>query len=265
MSTEIGLEKENHSISASDQYLECCEEYTHSYEREKLELDWKQKDRVAKKIVGDFVRRAGDPAKKTMLDIGFGNGAFVVAFAQHGARVSGLEVNQVLYDIACAKMQEKQYTADLRLYDGMHFPFENESFDYMFSTSVLEHVDSPQQILSEVSRTLKPGGRLYLSFPNRIALRETHTGILFLSYLPRAWAEYVLQYVFKRNTISELNLHFIGYRALVRALRGTSLVIVPEYQATSRFRYMIKRVLGMFGIHYSAILKTIMVIIEKPV
>lgn len=43
-------------------------------------------------------------------------------------------------------------------FDGINLPFQDASFDLVFSRQVLEHVRHPDQLLSEVARVLKPGG-----------------------------------------------------------------------------------------------------------
>ncbi|NNF39862.1 MAG: class I SAM-dependent methyltransferase [Woeseiaceae bacterium] len=46
------------------------------------------------------------------------------------------------------------------------FPYENESFDFVFATSVFTHMlpDAIGQYLSEIERVLRPGGRAFLSY-----------------------------------------------------------------------------------------------------
>ncbi len=48
---------------------------------------------------------------------------------------------------------------------GEHLPFADASFDGVISVAVLEHVRDPFQCAREISRVLKPGGRLYCSVP----------------------------------------------------------------------------------------------------
>ncbi len=50
-------------------------------------------------------------------------------------------------------------------YDGKTIPFENESFDSLFSSEVFEHVFSLPEILPEISRVLKRGGKLLITCP----------------------------------------------------------------------------------------------------
>lgn len=53
--------------------------------------------------------------------------------------------------------------ADVVLSSDGRVPLASDSFDVVFSTQVLEHVDDPALYLQECRRVLKPGGRLVLS------------------------------------------------------------------------------------------------------
>jgi SAM-dependent methyltransferase len=50
---------------------------------------------------------------------------------------------------------------DVRQMDAADLTFENESFDFVLCDSVLQHVGEPLRVLSEISRTLVPGGAVY--------------------------------------------------------------------------------------------------------
>jgi len=91
----------------AEKYLAECAEYTDPYEHEKLVRDWVKKGDVAKNVVGDFTRRAGAVKGKKLIDLGFGNGQYVTAFAQAGAEAHGLEVNPVLLRIAEEKARSQ--------------------------------------------------------------------------------------------------------------------------------------------------------------
>ncbi|GAA4333846.1 class I SAM-dependent methyltransferase [Flaviaesturariibacter amylovorans] len=51
------------------------------------------------------------------------------------------------------------------IYNGRTLPFPDASFDSIFSSEVLEHVFNPAEIIPELHRVLKPGGRMLLTFP----------------------------------------------------------------------------------------------------
>jgi SAM-dependent methyltransferase len=48
---------------------------------------------------------------------------------------------------------------------GEHLPFHDNSFDAILSLAVLEHVRDPFQCANEISRVLKPGGKLFCTMP----------------------------------------------------------------------------------------------------
>lgn len=50
-------------------------------------------------------------------------------------------------------------------YDGETIPVEAEYFDSVFCSEVLEHLFEPDKILSEINRTMKPGGNILLTVP----------------------------------------------------------------------------------------------------
>ena len=45
--------------------------------------------------------------------------------------------------------------------DAHKLPFDNESFDFITSYEVLEHVKDPDLVLSEINRVLKSSGKCY--------------------------------------------------------------------------------------------------------
>ena len=46
-------------------------------------------------------------------------------------------------------------------------PFEDESFDYVVSFQVIEHISNDKRFVEEVRRVLRPGGKFIVSTPNR--------------------------------------------------------------------------------------------------
>lgn len=245
-----------------ERYATECGEYSTPYEREKIVASWLKKESDAENLVNDFKRRVGPLEGKRFLEIGFGSGLHIPAFIRAGASVAGLEVNEVLLDIAKENMRARNVEADLRLYNGVNMPFDTGSFDYIFATSVLEHVSDLRGVLREANRVLKPGGAFYISFPNRWSPRETHTGFYFIHYFPRKVVEIFMK-LRGSKAVEELNLHFLSYFSFKRALRGTGLRVSFETEADDPLKRTLKRVLAICGIHHSALLKTIMVVVRK--
>ncbi len=55
----------------------------------------------------------------------------------------------------------------LQVQDISSLAFCDNSFDLAYSYHVLEHVPDPGAVLREIARVLKPGGFLYIGFPNK--------------------------------------------------------------------------------------------------
>lgn len=50
-------------------------------------------------------------------------------------------------------------------YDGKTIPFENETFDSVLSSEVFEHLFALQQLLPEIARVIKTGGKFLVTCP----------------------------------------------------------------------------------------------------
>ena len=55
--------------------------------------------------------------------------------------------------------------SNINYYDGKRLPYDDESFDYVLCTEVLEHVSDPLLFLADLQRVLRRGGTLILTVP----------------------------------------------------------------------------------------------------
>jgi SAM-dependent methyltransferase len=51
------------------------------------------------------------------------------------------------------------------LYDGKKIPFDNDYFDYIFTSEVLEHVFNIDEVILELNRVLKLNGKILITVP----------------------------------------------------------------------------------------------------
>jgi len=93
---------------------------------------------------------------KTMLDLGCGRGGYTKIFKKAGAKVISLdlEIPQV----------KKIFPAFVNG-DAIKLPFKDNSFDFIFSSSLIEHLPKPYLLVKEARRVLKKNGIFFLSFP----------------------------------------------------------------------------------------------------
>jgi SAM-dependent methyltransferase len=94
-------------------------------------------------------------AGRSVLDLGSGLGGYSQALLDHGAQILGL-------DLAPEKIDG---SLPLIRADASRVPLAEARFDLVICASLIEHLASPQDLLDEIWRLLRPGGMLYLSFP----------------------------------------------------------------------------------------------------
>lgn len=101
---------------------------------------------------------------KKVLDFGSGLGgpAFYLA-TNHGARVSGVDVDPFLVTQAEEIRGKKRLNqVSFALIHSSALPFEDASFDVVFSKETIVHVSDKRAVFKEFYRVLKPGGTLVI-------------------------------------------------------------------------------------------------------
>lgn len=106
------------------------------------------------------MRVAASYASGDLVDVGCGDKPYEAIFAPHVRRYVGVEYSETYEPSANARVGR----ADL-VYSGERMPFEAASFDTVLSNQVAEHVPDPAAFMRELTRILKPGGRLILTVP----------------------------------------------------------------------------------------------------
>lgn len=105
------------------------------------------------------------PSNK-VLDAGCGEGFYLVLLDElYGCQVVGLDNDPKILERAKKWVKEKS-NIKFAVGDVTNLPFENESFDKIILSEVLEHVPDDKKALSEVYRVLKKGGVLGITVPN---------------------------------------------------------------------------------------------------
>jgi SAM-dependent methyltransferase len=122
--------------------------------------------------------------------------------ARHGLEAAGLPVNLV----CCG--------AD-------HLPFASGVFDCVASISLLEHVPSAADVISECARVTRPSGRVFVWTANRFSLApEPHVRIWGVGFLPRRWMP---AYVRWRRGMAYVHKHLLSRGELARGFARTGL------------------------------------------
>jgi len=102
------------------------------------------------------------PAKSQgrLLEIGCGNGERLSFFKELGWNTYGIEPDSDAAAIACSK----GHPITAASLEASLFP--KESFDAIVMSHVIEHIESPRDVIRECAGLLRPGGRLVILTPN---------------------------------------------------------------------------------------------------
>jgi SAM-dependent methyltransferase len=94
-----------------------------------------------------------------VLEVGAGIGRWTASFDPARARFCGVDISEGMVAAARANFPERSFE---QLGPDLGFPYEDESFDLVFSVTVMHHNPTPAKLtlLSEMWRVAKPGGRL---------------------------------------------------------------------------------------------------------
>jgi SAM-dependent methyltransferase len=121
----------------------------------------------------DLVALFGD---KRVLHAGIGSGQTEQHYLKHTREVWGADISLSVEN--CAKLWEKYYPEERKKLhlvqaDLMAMPFEDESFDVIFSDGVFHHTPSTRKALGTVAKKLKIGGRIaFYIYKKKPPIRE---------------------------------------------------------------------------------------------
>jgi len=107
----------------------------------------------------------------TVLELGHGNCGHLPFLMNQAENLKyfGLEISELMQKEALKSHQNyiENNSAEFELYNGTEIPFNEESFDKIFTVNTLYFWQNPDLLLNEISRVLKPNGILALTFADK--------------------------------------------------------------------------------------------------
>jgi 2-polyprenyl-3-methyl-5-hydroxy-6-metoxy-1,4-benzoquinol methylase len=118
-----------------------------------------------------FYRHLPGPGRgRTLLDVGCGNGSFLVQAQACGWDAEGIDPDPEA-TAEGLRRGVRVRAGDLGLYAG-----QAQRFDVITLSHVIEHVHDPVAMLADCLRLLRPGGRLWVATPNQDSLGHAYFG-----------------------------------------------------------------------------------------
>lgn len=166
-----------------------------------------------------FMTLADEPVGK-LLDVGCGGGRFLKRMQRRGWQVEGTDFVAEAVREVTARYGIKTYAGDLP-----DCVIEENSFDAITMSQVIEHLYDPKATLQACWRLLKPGGLLVMTTPNVLSLGAAEFGASW-----RGWE-------------APRHLHLFSVKTLKRQTEqaGFEVVDAGTYSADAAGVYRVSR------------------------
>lgn len=113
----------------------------------------------------DLLELNGD---EHILEIGFGNGRIMKEISNRldSGKIHGIDISDKMLEVCSKKMKQEINTGKVSLSKASveEIPFEDESFDKVFSCNTIYFWPEPEKNILEIKRLIKPGGAFICGF-----------------------------------------------------------------------------------------------------
>ena len=133
----------------------------------------KNGDEYSHKLYGSYKRDLLAEIQGTIVEIGPGTGVNF-QYLPAGINWIGIEPNEAFFSGLAKQAEEKGINFRLIKRDAVNIPLPDNSADVVLITLVLCSVKRPTNVIAEVKRVLRPGGKL--AFIEHVAARK-HTNL----------------------------------------------------------------------------------------
>lgn len=142
-----------------------------------------------------YIQKNGEIDDKIILDMGVGYGLYSSKLIERSGAIYGIDIVKQNLFTSRENVGSNKYLSVLGSVNQL--PFVDNSIDLIICIETYEHLENGLEVLNEMHRVLKNGGRLIITVPNKLFPFETHgiklgnknisslgLGFPLLSYLP---------------------------------------------------------------------------------
>jgi SAM-dependent methyltransferase len=109
--------------------------------------------------------RWGETGKKTLLDVGAGQGHETIIFAEKGYDVSAIDINKFAMDRLAKIAVDKRLPIKTKIGDVRNLPYPDKSFDLVYANQIvnLNGCKAMSEIVAELARVAKDDGQIFFT------------------------------------------------------------------------------------------------------
>ena len=139
---------------------------------------------------------------QSALDLGCGTGEMLKLILQKDPlkELYGIDISEEMLAVAKSKLPEQ---VQLLLGDSELLPFSDGSFDVVYCNDSFHHYPSPQNVLREVHRVMKPGGTFLMG-----DCWQPYVGRVIMNFYMRHSKEGDVKIYSKAELVSMLSAYF---------------------------------------------------------
>jgi len=116
------------------------------------------------KLLGDFATACRG---KKLLEVGCGLGVELGRLGKLGMDVTGIDLSPNAVEIAGNYLERLGVSGKTVVQNVEHMDFADECFDAIYSSGVIQHTPDIKKAISEMTRVLRPGGKLLVILYHR--------------------------------------------------------------------------------------------------
>lgn len=136
----------------------------------------------------EFSKHSGEK----VLEIGGGMGTDLSQFARHGALTTDIDLSAGHLALAQKNFELRGLTGEFVHHDAESLPFDDDTFDVVYSNGVIHHTPDTPRVVREIYRVLKPGGKAII--------------MVYAENSLHYWGDLVKNYGLKRDLLAECSM-----------------------------------------------------------